>query len=505
MKRQQRVGKSMRRTTLRGLACAAVLLSLPVLVGRGQNLQSGQVAATPGAPPRDPARELALKVTAPFTLASVGDVIIRRPASTLEDPAFQSALKMIRDADIGIGNMEGNLSDIPRFDGPLRGMMGVKDVAADLKKMGFKMMNRANNHIFDSDREGMITTDTLLDEAGIVHAGTGKNLEDARAPVFLDTPKGRIGLVAMHTPNGDPARQAASAQSGNTGGRPGLNALRYTTYHIVTQEQFDAIKKIRAAAMTAPPGTSNPTRLSNNDPTDRVTLFDVSYKVGKGAGTKSFEMNKDDLTGILRSIKDGKFFSDFMIATIHSHQGPIEAQEWLFEDQVPDFLTDLAHQAIDNGADAFVGHGPHVLRGVEIYKGKPIFYGLGEFFREWHYDAMLSGTFWANPTVGDDRSDPARVSAGYQAVNYESMIALSRYDKGQLVEVRLYPTDGRFDGPASSLGIPRTAPPAIATRILTRVQTLSKAFGTTVAIEGNVGVIRVAPGTTTSSNSSASR
>ena len=40
---------------------------------------------------------------------------------------------------------------------------------------------------------------------------------------------------------------------------------------------------------------------------------------------------------------------------------------------------------IDNGADAFVGHGPHILRGIEIYKGKPIFDDLGEFFREWEW------------------------------------------------------------------------------------------------------------------------
>jgi poly-gamma-glutamate synthesis protein (capsule biosynthesis protein) len=71
------------------------------------------------------------------------------------------------------------------------------------------------------------------------------------------------------------------------------------------------------------------------------------------------------------------------------------------------------------------------------------------------------------------------------------MIALSRYDKGKLVEVRLYPTSGDWDGPISMLGMPRTAPPAMAQRILQRVQALSKPFGTNVAIEGNVGVIRV--------------
>ena len=42
----------------------------------------------------------------------------------------------------------------------------------------------------------------------------------------------------------------------------------------------------------------------------------------------------------------------------------------------------FAKAAIDAGADAFLGTGVHVLRGIEIYKGRPIFYGLGEFFRQ---------------------------------------------------------------------------------------------------------------------------
>ena len=376
--------------------------------------------------------------------------------------------------------------------GPLRGMMGSKDVAADLRAMGFDMMNRANNHVFDADREGMITTAELLTAAGIVHAGTGKNLEDARAPQFLDTPKGRIAIVGMHTPNGDPTRAAASEQDGNVGGRPGLNPLRYTTYFTVNQEQFDAIKKIRASLYTAPAGTTNATRLRDNEPADRVQLLDVWYKLGTTPGTKTFEMNRDDLTGILRSIRNGKALSDFLIATIHAHQGPIVAQQWLFEDLPPDFLIDLAHKAIDNGADAFVGHGPHLVRGIEIYKGKPIFYGLGEFFYQWHMDATLMSGSFNRPLANDGQIDAVmQVSPGWKAVNYESVVAISRYDKGQLAEIRLFPTDGRFDGPVSTLGIPRSSSQAIAQRILGRIQKLSTAFGTTVAIENNVGVIRV--------------
>jgi poly-gamma-glutamate synthesis protein (capsule biosynthesis protein) len=76
-------------------------------------------------------------------------------------------------------------------------------------------------------------------------------------------------------------------------------------------------------------------------------------------------------------------------------------------------------------------------------------------------------------------------------VNFESVVAVSRFDQGRLQEIRLHPTEGGFNGPLSDLGIPRTAPPDVAQRILTRLQGLSKPFGTTIAIEGGVGVIRV--------------
>ena len=480
------------------ISTAVALVALLGLAVRGQNLQSGQVFGEPPAAPRDAARELALKITGPFTVAAVGDVMIKRPASMRAEPAFQNAVRLLRDADIAVGNMEGNLSDLPQFEGPLRGMMGSKEVAADLKAMGFDLMNRANNHIFDSDKEGMLATIAQLDAAGIVHAGTGRNLEDARAPAYLDTAKGRIAIVGMHTPH-NTAQANASYQAGNVGGRPGLNALNYETFHHVTAEQLDALKKIRAAVYTAPPGTTNTVRLPPDQTPDRVQLFGIWYKVGT-PGTKSFEMDRTDLREILRSIRNGKTLSNFLVATIHAHQGPITAQQWLFEDQTPDFLVELAHQAIDNGADAFVGHGPHVLRGIEIYKGKPIFYGLGEFFYQWqHMDAAIMSGSWAQspggrgaqaPPANDPVSD-VRASAGWRQVNFESVLAQSRFDQGRLQEIRLHPMEGGFNGPLSDLGIPRTAPPDVAQRILQRLQALSKPFGTTIAIENGVGVIRV--------------
>jgi poly-gamma-glutamate synthesis protein (capsule biosynthesis protein) len=289
-----------------------------------------------------------------------------------------------------------------------------------------------------------------------------------------------------------------------------MNALDYTIYYNVTAEQLAHLKAIRRTAYTPPAGTTNVTRLGDpaSEPKDRVQLFGLWYKVGT-PGTRSFKMNAPDLREILRAIRNGKYLSEFMIATCHCHQGPILAQQWLFEDQIPDFLPQLARATIDNGADMFVGHGPHVLRGIEIYKGKPIFYGLGEFYYQWqHYDAALMTGSWPQSAGAGARgggaggresagaADPSaidvRVSTGLRPINFESLVTETKYDKGQLVEIRLHPTSGGWDGPISQLGMPKTAPPAMAQRILARVQELSRPFGTTITIENNVGVIRVA-------------
>ena len=187
--------------------------------------------------------DMAMTMPGTFTLVSVGDLIIRRPASNLADEAVQAALRLIREGDVAVGNLEGSLADYATFEGPLRGFVGNTEVAADLQAMGFDMVNRANNHLFDSESEGMFETNRLLDAAGIVHAGTGKNLNEAAAPAYLEIPKGRVALVGMHTPNGVASgRLAATAQTGNLYGRPGLNMLDYTEQIVLTRDQVDDLR-----------------------------------------------------------------------------------------------------------------------------------------------------------------------------------------------------------------------------------------------------------------------
>jgi len=126
--------------------------------------------------------------------------MMRRPASQTADADVQAVFALIRDADLAVANMEGELANFREFVGPLNGFVGSHEVAADLKSIGFDMVNRAQNHLLDSELEGMFSTNRLLDAAGIAHAGTGKNLEEAAAPVYLELLQGRVAMIGLHAP-----------------------------------------------------------------------------------------------------------------------------------------------------------------------------------------------------------------------------------------------------------------------------------------------------------------
>jgi hypothetical protein len=203
-----------------------------------------------------------------------------------------------------------------------------------------------------------------------------------------------------------------------------------------------------------------------------------------------------------------------MVVTIHCHQNSYAFQQYSFDNDVPDFLVELAHKAIDNGADLFIGHGVHTIRGAEIYKGKPIFYGVSNFVFQLNQHSLaadpMSGSGERGPLTwrGAERSRAAEalppntpIKADHEARwrperhqpdNLECLLVTAHYDGGKLVEARLYPVDLGLDytRPLSRLGIPMTPPPEIAKRILAKVQRISQRFGTVIAVENNVGIMR---------------
>ncbi|MCC7461549.1 MAG: CapA family protein [Gammaproteobacteria bacterium] len=469
--------------------------ALLIIAAVGATAGLAHAAETAVAYPRDLRSETALKITAPFTVAAVGDIIMPQPLHP-DDPLLQAVTAGLRDADVAFANMESSLVDFRSFVGPVGGTLAPLEVGESIRALGIDLMSRANNHTFDGGLAGMLSTDEALDRLGIVHAGTGRDLQTARNARFLATPKGRVGLVSLFaledTGNFGPtyAGSVATYRHGPLAGAPGVNPLHLTTYHVITPSQLQSLREIAGAAY----GERERAAVTTADGVERFRFFDAWYEAGAHAGALRYEMNPGDERDILESIRNGKINADFLIAAIHSHQTPRycgncqgggagSGMKEGVDHYPPDFLVRLAHASIDHGADMFVTHGVHALAGVEIYHGKPIFYGLSNFV--FQFAVQLGASY-------DVMANYRRMSALQEPATQEAVLATSRFIDGRLLEVRLYPVDlGGMRRPLSRMGIPATPSPQDARRILAALQDYSRPFGTHIAIEGNVGVIRV--------------
>jgi poly-gamma-glutamate synthesis protein (capsule biosynthesis protein) len=163
------------------------------------------------------------------------------------------------------------------------------------------------------------------------------------------------------------------------------------------------------------------------------------------------------------------------------------------------FLVQLFHDAVEAGADFVYGHGQHSLRGIEIYKGRPVFYGVGAYFLSGDLKQMgdAATEVYESPGIAPPpKPSPDRlVTANPGGVNppvwYEGIVAISEYEGPTLKAIRLYPLDlgNTFD--QTRRGIPHFAEASTAERILKKLQAISAPFGTTIELEGPVGIIRV--------------
>lgn len=444
----------------------------------------------------DTAGSVQTNVADGFTMVAVGDLILSRPLTKYQHPGFNDIVKILRDADATFGNLETNIFDIRSFKGSPEAEYGgaylisLPEIGPDLKAMGFNIVSRANNHTLDWGLEGMRETSRVLDANGIIHAGAGENLAQAGAARFLETVRGRVALVSFATSFAKMAR--ACDPAGEASGRPGLNALRLEKSIVVPPEMLTNLRQVRDALPNSEPGREDP---------NRVAFAGVTYKVGEKAGY-SYEADRRDVADILRNVRRGKQFSDFCIVTNHCHN----PGNWSHESA--DYEQSFARRMIDAGADAYVGHGPHLLRGIEIYKGRPIFYSLGNFF----YDQLrtpagadMFEVYGKDPRVDTDAEVTVEEEAkGYPTaegfvealsapVYYESIITVSRFEQNQLAELRLYPVELGYSKRFANRGLPRLVAGLQAKAILERLQTLSKPFGTDIAIENDVGVIRLNP------------
>jgi poly-gamma-glutamate synthesis protein (capsule biosynthesis protein) len=256
-----------------------------------------------------------------ITLLGTGDLLIDRKNP---ETIFRHVRDVLRSADIPFGNAEQTYAE----GGYLVRGHGTNSESRNLPALvsaGFKVISLANNHTLDWGTENLLQTLRNLKNAGLPYVGAGHNIAEARQPVILEKKGNRVGFLAFSSvhPRGYEAEQD----------KPGLNPVRIWTIYEQTDYQ---------------PGT----------PPHIVTL---PYK--------------EDLAAMVESIKKLKSEADVVIVSMHWGQHIIPRV-------IPEYCLDVGHAAVDAGADLILGTHTHIGKGIEMYKGKAIFYSTGNFAAE---------------------------------------------------------------------------------------------------------------------------
>ena len=207
----------------------------------------------------------------------------------------------------------------------------------------------------------------------------------------------------------------------------------------------------------------------------------MDFRLGHGFST-STRVNKADADGNLRSIREAARQSDWQVFSLHNHEfgsaAHMTAKSDTEMEDPADFWVDFARAAVDAGCDAVFGHGPHVTLGIEIYKGRPIFYSLGNFIFQNDTIQSVPPGYYRGFGLPDDatpadfmdaRSGNGTRSFEIEAPYWESIVPICEFRNKQLSEVRLYPIDLGFGRSRAERGRPVLARGDVARRILERV------------------------------------
>ncbi|MBQ6823068.1 MAG: CapA family protein [Clostridia bacterium] len=427
---------------------------------------------------------------------AVGDMLIQRVIST-EYEGFAAVRDYIKKGDARFFNFEsiiykeglwGN-----QFNGGSHHMSDPKtlDIAAEY---GFNMLSFANNHTFDWGYGGMINTLETLKKTDFVHTGVGMNLDEAAAPAYLDTPNGRVALISTTTSFCNLATMAGK-QSRRTPGRPGINILRTPRYFEVTKEQLEVLHQIAEES-----GVNDDINISRGEgyvaQKEDLTSVELGYlaKFVVGEQTKyHITLSEADMKRIEQSIAQAKTQADYVLVSVHCHDNSGSSKE-----NVPPFLQEFAHRCIDLGAHAIIGHGPHLLRPLEIYNGCPIFYSLGDFML--HNESVPLQPEDMYEKYGLTSDDPLNEVYRKRSRNYtvglltnpkmlEAVIPYFEMEDGKLTHLELLPIELGFEEPRY-----RNGNPCVCTDkgILERYAAMSAPFGTEITInEQGIGIVAV--------------
>ena len=441
-------------------------------------------------------------------IALTGDSMLTRKLSTFNEERYQALVKVLRGANACFTNLESTVrawdEGSPAISRMGRGTFMTTDpsLVQEMRWMGINLLSCANNHSFEYGEEGVLATMRHLDDGGLAHAGTGRNLAEARAPGYLDTANGRVALVAANATN---PRSFISAPWGRAGsqrpdhrGRPGVNPLGFETTYMVDPKGFEELARIERELGYDP----EKEREKRADSVAKIVDFRGNRFIAGEGFSVCARAEEHDLEENLRWIREARRQADWVVVSLHWHEfggQSLRTARNVTECEEPaDFVPDFARRAIDAGADLFVGHGPHVPLGVEIYKGKPVFYSLGNFIfqnetvKSFPGDAYERFDLDVNATPADwwdARTDGGKKGHPANPLYWENFVALCHFKDKKFSEARLYPIDQGHGRPRAQRGRPLLADKDVGERILTRLQRLSRFYGTEVKIDDGVGII----------------
>jgi len=424
-----------------------------------------------------------------ISLFVTGDALISQPWSQYDEPEFVQLIERVRGADAAITNLEMLLHTYKGYAQANSGgtyMAAEPAIARELAWAGFDMVGNANNHTFDYGSTGVLETIENVEGAGIVIAGAGKDLQRARAPVYFESAAGTVALLS--TSSTFTAYGRASRSRPDLHGRPGLNPLTVERQYTI---DLPSAQKLRETAQSLGLPVGQPRN-------GRFSMFGRNFTIGE-AYSQSYVIDPKDLEGNLAAVREARENADWVVMSMHAHQSARN-------NMPPEFLIQFAHACIDNGADVFFTHGPHYIKGIEIYKGKPVFYSLGNFVFQNETIAHLPVEFYDQYGLGDDATPDDAFDArtttdrgvdtrGFPASRryWESVAAEVDFSNGELNVIRLIPITLGFGKPRGVRGRPLLADAELGKYLIDQMIERSAPFGTEITYDEakNIGVITV--------------
>ncbi len=347
---------------------------------------------------------------------ATGDLMLQRPIARADHAGLRHWQERFADASLVFTNLELALTRRGERADKLVNLRADPDLAGELPRFGIHVATLANNHATDFGLTGLRDTLAACRAAGVEAVGAGEDVAAAMAPAILAKGGLRVAFLGLATTLPQGASAAAE--------RPGLAGIRVVSRYVV----------------------------------DPVTV-DENPGIAPYVET---ELMPGDAERALAAVAQAKAMADIVV--VGMHWGIPHGWTAAFQRELADYQEPLAHKLVDAGADAVFGHHPHVLHGIEVYRGRPIFYSLGNF--------VFHSITRAQPELG--RPYPFYSWRSLRSdLNHRGGVARLEWDgKGQPKSAEFLPVWLDAQGDACP------APVEEAEAALGRVKALSEPFGT---------------------------